>query len=931
MKPKSASLMVIFLCFVLTPIFVFGGTTGKLTGKVVDAESGNPLPGANVFITGTSLGAAADINGVYFILNIPPGTYSVKASMMGYTAIVKENVKIIVDRTTEIEFKLKPTVISGQVVTVQAERPAVERDVTSKTSYLDFQTFQNMPVNEFSDAIAAQAGITTGEGGELHLRGGRQGEIAYMIDGVLVQDPFYKAGAAQIELDKYTIQEMQLITGAYNAEYGQAMSGIINIVTKEPQRKHFSGRVEYESHWLNASPFRQVDWMLNSDLVDIPSAQEDQYRDSWRQYISGNDTSSTPLPGDPLGTSFYQVPDFTAIPGVGNLPTLFGNPLLGYITTNLTGPVPFIPNLSFFVSARHSNFKDYRPWGYDARRELNGKLVYSKGNYNLKYNIHATRRYYKPYSHVWKYRPFALEDRQDITNRNLLEFTHTLSSKTFYTAKIYHYYHRFYRWNPNRKFKISDWPEEIRNDQVKMDSVINLYSDWEKGSTNSDGFYVRGDRGRYEDNRTTTLTFQLDMTSQVSRHHQIKSGLQAKRHTVWRDRWRYPWPGSAHYIEIFEHHPVEFAGYVQDKMEYARFIINAGLRLDYFDPKYTMWEDIYDPGHLDETTGEWIPALEEPANPQIHLSPRIGIAYPVTSGMVFHSSYGHFYEVPSFYEMYKHHDVTAGGVPLIGNPKIKSQKTVQYEFGLKYQLSEDWVFDVNAYFKDVTNLAASTFKLVFPYNFTVFDNSDYGSIKGIDFSLEKKYGSYFSGIFNYTLSIAKGNESSSRDGYNYYRGVDVTLRPNREYFLDFDRRHDISMNLIFKSPKDFGPTLIGYNPLGNIDVNILAQAASGLPYTPFVEEQAENIFVEKNTGRRPWTSTVDLRVQKEVNLYQNVRMNLFLVVKNLFNRLNTFYVWSRTGKAWDAGPTSSHTQDRIHNPSNVGPLRQISVGARVLF
>ncbi len=927
-KPLTLSFVVLFF---LLYSFGLAGTTGKIRGVVKDADTGEPLPGVNVVLKGTNLGAATDMDGYFIILNIPPGTYDVEASMIGYQKVVKTGVPVRTDLATEVNFRLKVQAIEGEAVEVVAKRPMINKDETNKTVIMDFTTFTDMPIQDFDEAVAAQAGVVRDESGDLHLRGGRAGEIAYMIDGVLVQDPFYKSGGASIMLDKYVIQELQMLTGAYGAEYGQAMSGVINIVTRDGSFTKYSGRLEYESHWLEDSPYRKVDWMLSSDLVDVPPGKENEYRDALRWYrVDDTSFSTTPTPIDSIGVSQYKVPKFESIPTVGKLPTLFGSPLYGLFTGNLSGPIPFIKNLSFFVAGRYSNYYSHLPFGYDARRELNAKLNYQHRWFKMKFSYQQSRRYYKPYSHRWKYRPWALEDRQSIIDRYMVEFIHTISAKTFYNLRISRYYHRYYRFNPNRKFKISDLPPEIYNDAARLDSMLNLYSDWERSSSNSDGFYVQGDRGRYEDNRVTTYSVRFDLVSQVSKRHEIKTGLLYKYHDVWRDRWRYPWPGSAHYIEIFERYPVEFAAYAQDKMEYDRFVLNFGLRYEYFDPRATMWEDIYTPGYLD-STGQWIPAPEEPAPAQQHISPRLGIAYPVTQHLVFYTSYGHYYEVPSFYNMYKHHDVTTGGSPLLGNPKIKSQKTVQYEFGIKLQLAQNWAFDVNAYFKDITYLAGSTYRLVFPYNFTVFDNSDYASVKGIDFTLERKTGRFFTAMFNYSLSVARGNESSASDGYNYYRGVDVTLRPNREYYLDFDRRHTISLNAIVKTPRNYGTEWMGFRPFARWHFNLLVQVASGLPYTPFVEEQTENVFLERNTGRKPWFAQVDLRVQKRIGIWENVDVVGFLVVKNLFNRLNQNYVWSRTGKAWDAGPTSSYSQDRIHNPGNVGIPRLTSVGIRFLF
>jgi len=222
----------------------FAGTTGKILGVVKDKDTGKVIAGANILLEGTHLGAATDLNGMYLILNIPPGYYDLSASMIGYKTTTVQGVQVSTDRTITVNFALEPTVLEAEAIVVQAERPMVRRDQTNKMSTLDFTVFNQMPIQEFSEAVAAQAGMITDEAGDLHLRGGRSGEIAYMIDGVLVQDPFYKSGAADINLDKYLIQELQVQTGAFGAEYGQAMSGVINVVTKEGDIRRFDAYLD---------------------------------------------------------------------------------------------------------------------------------------------------------------------------------------------------------------------------------------------------------------------------------------------------------------------------------------------------------------------------------------------------------------------------------------------------------------------------------------------------------------------------------------------------------------------------------------------------------------------------------------------------------------------------------------------------------------
>ncbi|NIU15347.1 MAG: carboxypeptidase-like regulatory domain-containing protein, partial [candidate division Zixibacteria bacterium] len=115
--------------------FLFSGTTGKIVGQVVDASSGEPLPGVNVVIENTTLGASTDVDGTYLILNVPPGTYSLRAIMIGYREMLVNEVRINADKTTRIDFQLKESTVElGETIEVTAERPLVKKDLTSTES-----------------------------------------------------------------------------------------------------------------------------------------------------------------------------------------------------------------------------------------------------------------------------------------------------------------------------------------------------------------------------------------------------------------------------------------------------------------------------------------------------------------------------------------------------------------------------------------------------------------------------------------------------------------------------------------------------------------------------------------------------------------------------------------------------------------------------
>ena len=250
---------LIFAMIALSATFMasvaFSGTTGKLAGRVVDKETGEGLPGVNVIVEGTTLGAATDLQGKYIILRIPPGIYTVRAEMMGYKSVRYENVKISIDKTTKIDFELETTVLEmGEEITIVAERPLVQMDLTSSESVIGSETISNLPVDHFDDVVNLQAGVVEG-----HFRGGRRGEVMYMINGIPVNDVY--SGSYAFQVENNAIAELEVISGTFNAEYGQAMSGVVNIVTKEGG-ENYSGQVStYFGDYL--STHKDIFWNVD--------------------------------------------------------------------------------------------------------------------------------------------------------------------------------------------------------------------------------------------------------------------------------------------------------------------------------------------------------------------------------------------------------------------------------------------------------------------------------------------------------------------------------------------------------------------------------------------------------------------------------------------------------------------------------------------
>lgn len=842
-------------------------TVGKIGGIAKDVSTKDFLPGVNVLIEGTLLGGASNANGEYYIINIPPGNYTVRATMIGYKTVRVTNVQVHIGLTTQVNLLMEPTVLEiEEEVVVTAERPLIQKDVTSKMAIISSDELINLPVESFQDVLATKAGFTTDADGNIHVRGGRTGEIGYMVDGMYVEDPLY--GGFKGMMNKDAIEEMVLLSGTFNAEYGNAMSSIVNIVTKEGGEK-FSGKFEYTSPMLNQSPYRRSN-----------------------PFSGVNDT--------------YQYIEKSIIDQLKFKPLSLEVPISGIASLSLSGPIPYADDLSFFVSGRIKNEDSYLPHGYNLQKDGFGKLTYKLSpEFKMSLSAQMTENKIQSYKHAWKY--LSENQAHSIQNTNRLGFTltHTISNNLFYTAQI----SRF----------VNDLVVQVGNKQPK---------DYVRGQTGETVyFYVRGDDSQFADDQTITYSGKVDATYQANNYNLFKGGVELKSHKIKVYEESQPWPGGANYKDEYIRHPYEIAGYIQDKIEYDYLILNLGLRLDVANPKATMWEDIRRFGYFDENNN-WIIAPETKVASKTQVSPRIGLAHPITDVAVLHFSYGHFFQNPDYNSLYYNQikDLSTS-LPLVGNPAVKAQKTVAYETGIKYKLADDWALDFSAWYKDITDLLSTVQITYLSKGYVVFFNSDYASVKGFDLTLRKRYSNYISGSIDYTYMVAKGNNSQPLGGYiNAFEQEEI---PHQEFYLDFDQRHDVAVTVSLNIPKNQGPEILGIRPFADFNINILFQAASGLPYTPYVDP---TVRIDVNSGRKPWTSTVDLRMIKRF-WFSNVATALFIEVTNLLNTENVRDVYPRTGKPFDTGLQGlvGSSPDANYNPNHVGPPRIIKAGVQLTW
>ena len=927
----------------------FAGTTGKIAGKVTDKASQEGLPGANILIQGTTLGAVTNSDGEYIILNIPPGSYTVKASFIGYGEVVMSNVRVSIDVTTQSNFELGETVLqTGESVVVVAQRELIQKDLTATTAIVNDQSIQSLPVTEINEVITLQAGVVEKDG--LHIRGGRAGEVAYWIDGVPVTDSY--DGGTVVEVNKNLVQELQVISGAFNAEYGQALSGVVNIATKEGSDRFGGSLTTYFGDYVST---------------------HDEF--SWGPYPAPFDQISAP--SVPL---FRDIKNFNPA-AIRNFEGSFYGPLVrDKFYYNISGRyiyfdgwqrgqrrynpfnIGFTDSTGKFIDARDANGRgnnEFVPMNWNRKIYGQAKLIY---------NIRPTMKLanttiwddveYQDYDRFYVYNPDGNLNkfRQGFTD--ILKLTHTLSNRTFYDLAL-------------------SYTEKLFQQYVHEDLHDSRYVHPQLLTTQLFSFSTGGVSMQHFNRRTSTTLAKLDLTSQVTNRHQLKTGIEFRRHRFFfediflqpvREQSDFNPARSLPFIRTrvpdldeeghdrFTHRPVEISGYLQDKIELQDFIVNVGVRVDYFEPDGRILADPSDPNiyrpiklenRFKDLNGDGVQQANEPdvtleerrqrwykdASSKVQVSPRLGVSFPVTASGVFHFSYGQFFQIPKFERLYSNSDFKIGGGTgnqgLIGNADLKPEQTTNGEIGLKQQLTDESSLEVTAYFRDIRDLTSTRAEAITVFGgaseYNKYINADFGFVRGVILSYSRRFSGGFAATTDYTYQIAKATNSDPNAARN---AVTSGQQPEAQLTaVDWDQTHTLNISASY-SAKSWGGGLI-------------VQASSGQPYTPRRVEDISTLAT--NTETKPSNLNVDLRLYKDFNLTKNLNVSLFGRVLNLFDRLNQVNVFDDTGKAdfttdrdrviRTIGPrTEVNSVDEFFtNPTNYSEPRRIELGTTITF
>jgi outer membrane receptor protein involved in Fe transport len=658
-----------------------------------------------------------------------------------------------------------------------------------------------------------------------------------------------QSGYQSIRINPSAVEEVTIISGGFDAEYGDALSGIINIVTKEGGTK-LSGKFNY----LTDEIFPSDELNFGYNFYELSLGGPIPMAPRFRYFLSGELM---------LTDAYRQAKHMVVSPRMDYK----AQGRFSYHLPNAKGKVTF------------SGFYSREQWV----RWIGTTLKYFK-------NRPMDRRKNWFASATFNYM---------LTARTLMSLrlgaTHF---QRMYGTRDYEWEadpDNGWSWYKDYRFTAEHLIPSFLDGSVSVkDLLIDSLMQYHEEYTNRDVFALRGSpygiEGlyyTYGDYRVWRFWYnndyqgRFDVTHSIGKVHEIKTGIDFTQYDMRFYDNNLPWVTNP-FWDAYHRKPYKIATYIQDRMDFEGLIARIGLRFDYFDPKTFTWAN---PNDFQDST-----MLS--AEKSYKISPRLGFSLPVTERMKLRFNYGHYFQLPALDNMYGVTDTSVirvaltRGNTIIGNIEMALQKTVQYEVGIENQFTDDVALSFTTYFKDIYDLAQIREVLALPMSYFQYFNVDYGNVRGFEVQLQKRMANMWALGLTYTLQFARGTASNASEWYydHYDFGVEP---PVIDYWLDFDERHIVNANLDFDLPRDF--FLI---PLQNFTSSVVFNYHSGHPYTP--ENLKGERIGDENSARMPGYWNVDFGTSRRIHV-GSVNVQFSALITNLFNTRQVIDVYTTTG------------------------------------
>lgn len=872
MRLRVATTSVLFILVVL---IVFGatawaGTSGNIRGKVVDIQTNEPLPLVNILIVGSGRGTVTSDKGEYFVMGVQGGTYTVRASLLGYQPFEAKKVRIDPDETTVLDFRLASTLIEKEGMTIEGVKPLVDVKKTAGEQTYNSEKIDQLPdVKTAGDVLGLQAGVVK-FGSQLFLRGGRANETQVVIDGVVVNNTggvgataglsaneqlaqLYSGSAAggALSVPANAIQSVSVSSSGLDAEYGNAQSGVVNITTKSGG-EDYSSSLQYRTDGITNNSFNE-------------------------RYYAGSLGGPEPITSKLLPLLGAQIP--------GKM-SFFANATFN----QYDGPFPFTQDAFYHPLQRKVRFAgflgkvlDGLGFNYDDKQTnefaFNTKVSYFVGdNDQFAYSYRANASSQHPliafFSSINRYDSSL--STVTLTTSNILQWTHFLGTNSQIRAYIS-------RQEDDITQSVGDLTPNIGPGYVNP----KFYD------PNNNGFRDLGSSQTWSHDNPVTWNAKVSLETKVHDYHTLKTGMEYYYEALNTTTIVYPqdpgrldtlqygqFPGYGRTRLTKNNTPSHGGLWVQDNIELTSLTIKLGMRYDFF----YLGKQVFDPGYLDlyqlvtGITPNWT-SRKSFWSQASHgwFSPRLAIGYPISERTVFYFNYSHFLQYPERYQYFDAPVYTTDAIT-VGNPALQPQKTVQYEAGFDQLLREDLSLGIRGFYKDVADYVSS---LNPKSNVTQWVNLDYASTRGFEVILTKGGGGHYSGSIGYTFQLSKGRSSNPQFTLDH---PELASLP-REVRLDWDQEHTINLFVGYHVASTEEYDVLGFN-LNNWGASLTWNYGSGFPYTPFNFGKQIQDFYLYNTGDGPSSSTVNISLYKGFQVMDKMNLLFTLDVTNLLNRRN---------------------------------------------
>jgi TonB dependent receptor/Carboxypeptidase regulatory-like domain len=864
-RARSVSLIVLALLGIAR--LLHGQTEGALTGRVYEAGTDRALSQAQILVDGR-VRSLTDTAGLYRTRGIRSGWHSVAARMIGYRSLVRDSVFVRAGTTVTVDFPLEtnPLQLAPLVVSAPVD-PVLDPLATASEQKISAADLRELPVSSLQEALALSAG-TVGES----YRGGRLGEESFILDGLGVKNQLDASnGGLGIVIPPEVLSEAALVTNGFSARYGQALSGLINVVTKDPTSA-WDGRVAYETDRPIGG---RGDYGLDRLIAEADGPLTRRLGIVAAVDVTGRldaDPVNAPTPTDPHDPRFAEP---------GALPHNSGEQWsgLGKIVFAITDRVTFrllgshSEDQRLLFDPAYKYDLDFAP-GQRLRGDLlSGHLQYASGP-NARH-------------------PLILDLRG---GRFVREFVRgTVDGKVDYafggvTGTRFHFI-----------------GEDLARDQVPAAEPISGLTVPQLSTVTPWGvpafFLGSGSRGDLGWSHFGETRGQIDATVGAGEQVDLYFGgeLVGQQVRTFQRVLGYLPVGQGDSVPptaISRFSPTSAAGYFEAQLRLADLAFTAGLRYDQFSAGTEL--------------------ASESRGARRKLSPRMAVS-TVLKRATFVASYGRFAQAPDYQYLVDaaFDDTTRTGRFRQGNPNIGFEDATQYEFSLRVRPTPETSLRIGTYIKRLDGLVASV-PLGLDPDSTIFGNADAGSVKGVELIAERELHGGFGARLIYTLQSATATAS---DAFLLNRLISVdpvtgdTIRPARaEFPLDFDRRHSFTLILRSKVASSAGPRVFGVRALSGLEAAAILRYSTGLPYSR-TDAAGDSLIGLPNESRLPSTSTVDLLVRKPLKL-GGARGGIYLDARNLLNRRNVISVRRDTGLP---GPDEAAVQNIAENAYQAHP------------